>query len=410
MDKSKTFCILPWIHAATYNDGTALLCCVAKASNLNLNKSNWSQIWNSSHFAEARLAMLNGREFPACTTCYKEESAGIKSHRQNENQYWYKHLDAEYLDGLVDSTRRNGRVDHDLITLDLRLGNTCNLQCVMCRPQDSSKWVKDAKTLSETLETDARHEWKYKIENYAAEQFEWYKDPVFWDDFFENASSIQHIIFGGGEPLYIKEHKSIIEQLVARDLAKNITLRYHTNCTIHNPEIVELWKSFKQVELMLSIDGYDWVNDYIRRPAKWEVVERNLKLYNDTPDNIIVKVLCTVQALNINWLPEMSEWLLNLNLDKVRKSNIGGIFYPGTLHWPQYLCVKVLPMEMKKRVTEKLETYFASYPKNVQMQRLAGLITFMNSEDWSHLYPQTLDYLQGLDRLHGTDYTKLLDI
>jgi MoaA/NifB/PqqE/SkfB family radical SAM enzyme len=410
MEKSDTFCILPWIHAATYNDGSALLCCVAKASGLNLNTSNWTKIWNSNHFTEARLAMIAGRKFPACQACYKEEANGIRSHRQNENHYWYQQLGAPYLDGLVESTNKNGTVDHDLITLDLRLGNTCNLQCVMCRPQDSSKWIKDAQTLSETLETDARYDWKYKIENYASEQFEWYKNEEFWEDFFTHAKDIKHIIFGGGEPLYIKEHKTLIKRLVESGLSKNIELRYHTNCTIYNPEIVELWEHFEKVELMLSIDGYDWVNSYIRHPADWETIEKNFKAYCELPDNIRVKVLCTVQALNINWLPELADWMMSLGAEKIERDNKGGIFFLGILHWPQYLCSKALLPDMKEKVTKKLNDYMDKHPGNKFIGRFAGIVSFMNSEDASHMYPQMLDYVNGLDKLHGTTHAKLLDI
>lgn len=410
MVKSDTFCILPWIHAATYNDGSALLCCVAKTSGLNLNTSNWTKIWNSNHFTEARLAMLGGRKFPACEACYKEEANGIKSHRQNENHYWYQQLDTTYLDDLVAGTNKNGTVDHDIITLDLRLGNTCNLQCVMCGPKDSSKWIKDAETLSNSLQTDARYDWKHKIETFASEKFEWYKNEEFWDDFFTHAKDIKHIIFGGGEPLYIKEHKTLIKRLVESGLSKNIELRYHTNCTIYSPEIVELWEHFEKVELMLSIDGYDWVNSYIRHPADWAIIEKNFKAYCELPENIHVKVLCTVQALNINWLPEFADWMMSLDLEKIKRDNKGGIFFLGILHWPPYLCSKSLPADKKEKITKKLQEYIDKHPDNKLVSRFTGLISFMNSEDWSHLYPQMLDYVNGLDELHGTTHARLLDI
>jgi MoaA/NifB/PqqE/SkfB family radical SAM enzyme len=243
---TKTFCILPWIHAATYNDGSALLCCVAQnTENLNLNKMSLTEVWNSDHFKQARVMMLRGEQVPACDSCYKEEDAGIRSHRQAENQHWYKELGEEYLKSLVESTEVDGTVHNELITLDLRLGNTCNLQCLMCRPRDSSKWVKDAKFLSENLKTEAKWDWKYKIENYTTDEFEWYKNENFLKDFYAAASSIKHIIFGGGEPLYLKEHKEIIKKLVELGQAKHIKLRYHTNGTIYDEEVVELWKEFK---------------------------------------------------------------------------------------------------------------------------------------------------------------------
>jgi MoaA/NifB/PqqE/SkfB family radical SAM enzyme len=135
---SKTFCVLPWIHAATYTDGTALLCCVAKAqpNHSDLNKQTLKQIWNGKLFNSTRLKMLRGEEVDNCAACYEEEAMGINSHRLVENYIWYKKLGKEYLKQLIDNTRQDGSVPHDLITLDLRLGNTCNLQCVMCRPID----------------------------------------------------------------------------------------------------------------------------------------------------------------------------------------------------------------------------------------------------------------------------------
>ena len=99
MSKSKTFCILPWIHAATYTDGSALLCCVAKSDKeTNLNNMTMNEAWNSSMFKDARLKMLRGEEVNNCASCYAEEEVGMHSHRLVENYVWYKKLGKEYLD------------------------------------------------------------------------------------------------------------------------------------------------------------------------------------------------------------------------------------------------------------------------------------------------------------------------
>jgi hypothetical protein len=102
--------------------------------------------------------------------------------------------------------------------------------------------------------------------------------------------------------------------------------------------------------------------------------------------------------------------MMSLNLDKIKRDNKGGIFFLGILHWPPYLCSKSLPADKKEKITKKLNDYMDQHPDNKLVARFAGLVSFMNSEDWSHLYPQTLDYVKGLDDLHGTTYTKLLDI
>jgi MoaA/NifB/PqqE/SkfB family radical SAM enzyme len=401
---SKTFCILPWIHAATYTDGTALLCCVAKShpNKSDLNGSTIKQVWNGKMFRDARLKMLRGEEVDNCHSCYAEEAVGIHSHRLVENYVWYKKLGREYLDGLVGGTKQDGSVPHDLITLDFRLGNTCNLQCVMCRPIDSSKWVKHAKILAEELTTDAKYDWQGKTADYVESKFEWYKDPEFLEDFYNNATNIQHMIFGGGEPLYIKEHKEIIKQLVERGYSKNIELRYHTNGTIWDQEVADLWASFKRVEVMISLDGLGPVNDYIRYPADWATIEKNLQLYDNSHAVINPKILCTVQALNINNLPEFADWLLSQNYKKVGKTQ-GSIFHPGILHFPQYLSAKALPPEVKEKVTFKLNSYANQNLDNAQIQKFRQLVEFMNAEDLSFMFNQTLEYVEKLDLLRSTD-------
>jgi sulfatase maturation enzyme AslB (radical SAM superfamily) len=389
---------------ATYTDGSALLCCISNSEkDLNLNSMTLDQVWNSDHFKSARVAMLSGQQFKNCAACYKEEAVGIKSHRQIENWIWKNKLGEDYIKELVSKTQADGTLDAGWITLDLRLGNTCNLQCVMCRPIDSSKWVKHAVILKQELKTDAKWDWAHKVDSYSTNNFEWYKDLEFLNDFYTSAKDLRHIIFGGGEPLYIKEHKEILKRLVESGESGHIELRYHTNGTIYDREVVDLWTKFKSVDVMISIDGAKEINDYIRYPADWDTIERNLHLYDQTPSTISIKILCTVQALNIYYLPEFADWLLKQNYKKISKPMLDGIFHTGILHYPQYLCAKVLPGNVKARITEKIYSYAADNTDNPSIQRLKKIADFMNSEDWSCMMPQFEEYINKLDQLRSTN-------
>jgi sulfatase maturation enzyme AslB (radical SAM superfamily) len=279
----------------------------------------------------------------------------------------------------------------------------------MCRPIDSSKWVKHANILKQELKTDARWDWKHKVESYSTNNFEWYKDEDFLKEFYESSKDLRHIIFGGGEPLYIKEHKEILKKLVETGDSKHIELRYHTNGTIYDKEVVDLWTKFKYVDVMISLDGAKDVNDYIRYPADWETIEQNLHLYDTTPEMIDIKILCTVQATNIFYLPEFAEWLLNQNYQKISKPRLDGIFHTGILHFPHYLCAKALSKEDKIKVTEKINLFADKHKNNASIQRVRKLIDFMNSEDWSNLLPQTIEYLDKLDQLRNTDRKKVFN-
>ena len=405
---ASTFCVLPWTHMATWTDGRALLCCVAQPSEHNLNfNDNISEIWNSGYFRSARQALLKGEQHPACSYCWKEEAAGIRSHRQNENRIWLRELGREHVENLISKTDENGYLSEDLITFDFRLGNTCNLQCVMCRPRDSSKWVNDAKKLTDMLVTDAKFDWQEKIKmNHKL--FEWYKKDKLWENFEQYFPKIRHLIFAGGEPMLIKEQFSLIYKLVKSGYSKNIELRYHTNGTILTDEIIDLWKEFKKVELMVSIDAFGEQNDYVRYKSDWATIEDNLWTLADTPDNIEPRILATIHAMNIFYVPYMADQILKLKFKKVGRI-YDYLFHVGTTQHPTYMCTKVLPQEIKDKVKEEWDSY-TQLKENEQWKRMQAQIEFMMSEDHSHLFPQLIEYKDALDMLHNTNYGKTFPV
>jgi organic radical activating enzyme len=408
---SKTFCIMPWIHCATQTNGAVQLCCVASPiKELNLNNMTWDEVWNSEQYKDARLKMLSDEKVSYCTNCYKEEAAGIKSHRQNENEVWannWSPIKLHELRKIVADTNDDGSIDSGIVSVDFRLGNTCNLQCVMCRPHDSSKWLNDSKFLAENLTSEAKWDWKHKS-NIVIEQFEWYKNQKFWDSFYESAHNIRDLIFGGGEPILIKQHKELIKHLVKIDHAKNVEIRYHTNGTMLDEELLELWTHFKKAHIMVSLDAHQDLNSYIRYPAKWEDIEKHLRIYdNTTGGDIILDINCTVQALNVNYLPEFAEWIWAQDYKKIGKRTLSSPFHTATLHWPKYLCTKVLPLESKKRVAEKLNTFMAKHPNNPEIQKWSAIVDFMMSEDWSDMLDQTKDYLRMLDKIRPVQFPEI---
>jgi len=58
------------------------------------------------------------------------------------------------------------------------------------------------------------------------------------------------------------------------------------------------------------------MNDYIRWPPNWDKVERNLKILDQTDDNIEITIACAVQALNIFYIPELIKWKIERNFKK----------------------------------------------------------------------------------------------
>lgn len=409
MINNKNFCIQPWIHLASWNDGSVPLCCVAAPERgLNLNRQKISDIWNSDQFKSARLKFMAGEKIPQCSSCWKEESSGIKSHRMVENEMWSRKLGQDYIEKLINSTKQDGTVEHKPITLDLRLGNTCNLQCVMCRPRDSSKWLNDSKKLSEILTSpEVKADWQYKSTSITnTDMFDWFEQLETQEALQEFMSDIRHIIFGGGEPLLLKEHEQFIKKLVESGNSKHIELRYHTNGTILNEKFIDLWKNFKEVELMVSIDDWGQRNDYVRYPANWTTIESNLDRLDNTPDNIVVSILTTIHAMNVYNLPDFATNIINKKWKKVGE-RANGMFYTGTVHWPRYLALNILPQTLKQQI----QTYWSGFEllnNNPRWQtRIKSQLEFMKSSDDSRFYGDFVDYIDKLDSIRPVKFCDL---
>jgi sulfatase maturation enzyme AslB (radical SAM superfamily) len=77
----------------------------------------------------------------------------------------------------------------------------------------------------------------------------------------------------------------------------------NTNATNLNKEYRDLLKHFSNVHIIVSLEGYDKINKYIRWPADWETLIENIHgLYTVTP-NIAFNI--TVGIWNISNLSQL---------------------------------------------------------------------------------------------------------
>lgn len=423
MNHSNTFCPLPWIHLATRPNGDVRLCCTANASGagmideksvglvkddeqpFNFAKDSLDTVWNSNAMKTIRLQMLNNEIPRSCTKCFEEESNGIVSKRQWETVVWKERLD---LDSIVDKTTDTGELPVEIPYFDLRLGNVCQLKCVMCSPHDSSSWINDWKLQYpkyKTIELKQDQGWD-KQYNYT-----WYSNTSFLDSVKGQVKNLKELYFAGGEPLIIPEHYKILEFMVASGDAKNCILRYNSNGLELPDRLFDLWKHFKLVKFNFSIDAYKDKNDYIRYPSKWRDIVSNLHKLDQTGDNVIINMACAVQLLNVLYLDELAEWKVSQRFKKINLVPFGGgLIGLHLVYLPSYLNIKVLPQSLKELAKNRIETFlnlhrdteFVNSPSG--KQRWEGIVKYMMSEDWSSKLPSTIEYLTVTDQTRNTDF------
>lgn len=448
---SETFCLLPWVHLSTRPDGSMRVCCTANASSVgptndkehggqvgilkdeegrpnNLNVSDFQTAWNSTYMKNVRKQMLAGEKPPSCLKCYKEEAAGHRSKRMWETHYWSQRVDVEKI--LAD-TNPDGEVPPNLAYIDLRFGTKCQLACVMCSPHDSSGWIKDYKAIFPEVKNESLKQimqWENKGSTNGS-SYNWHKqNPKFWEQFYEQMPSMQQIYFAGGESLIIEEHYEILEEAIRRGLAHKLELRYNSNGVEWREDLFELWSHFKLVRFHYSIDSISEMNSYIRYPSNWTRQEEVFHILDtQTTDNVEVTIACAVQALNVYYLPDFIQWKLEKKFKKINMWPFGaGGISQHFVYWPAHLNVKVLPNWFKEKCREKYEAWYPWWEQNWELgipeslagtvtyeqfrnaeygiKRLDGILSFMESEDWSVRLPEMKEFLKLCDKQRGISF------
>lgn len=425
-----TFCALPWIHFATRPNGDMRLCCSSNASGAgtdhtvglvksedgtpaNFSKTTPMQAWNNEYMQSVRTTMMEGKIPSSCTKCFTEEANGVASKRIWETVTW---MDRGIRpEELLSNTDAAGIVPEKLTYLDLRLGHTCNIKCVMCSPHDSSKWVKDWKQLEPNIEdAQVKQQLQWNKDSF---NNKWHETESFWNDLYKQIPNLKEVYFAGGEPLMIREHKQFIEEIIRQNCHENIILRYNTNGLLIDEELIELWKYFQKVKVGVSIDAVGDKNQYIRYPSNWNTTEKNLQLLDNTPDNIRVSIATAVQIFNVKHLPDFVKWKVNqkyqkINIDSVRGIQAGGgLVNMHLLYIPTFLSIQILPEQDKQEVRDRFDDLkywlYQNYTTDIDFweknpygwKRWEAMLSHMDSNDHSNLLPGFKEYTNKLDKI-----------
>lgn len=202
---------------------------------------------------DIRRNMLRGHWNAVCKRCLITELNGGVSRRNIENSKF-----VSLMDDLLTCTAQDGGTSFGFKSIDYRLGNLCNLQCRMCSPFSSTAWIGEWNEVK-PKEDHISEELKRELSHY-----DWIKKDLLFEEFKLKLPEATHLHFAGGEPLIAPQMSKMLKFCVEKGYAKNLDLTYNTNITILPPNVLELWKEFKSVKLLCSIDGFEKVNDYIR--------------------------------------------------------------------------------------------------------------------------------------------------
>jgi sulfatase maturation enzyme AslB (radical SAM superfamily) len=303
------------------------------------SRTEFESAWNSAFMRTLRVAMLSGERPSICRRCFRDEDLGIRSHREMSNEMF-----AEDTTEVLQSTGGDGSADTRLIrSIDIRLGNRCNLKCRMCSPVSSRATLDDYAALH-GIEPD--HPELVELIG----RKDWVSDPAFKRLFEASSTGARRLHFSGGEPLLVPEMGMFLEGLIDRGLAPGIELHYVTNLTVLPERLFTLWTHFRKVGFVISLDGIGTKGEYVRHPMRWSRLQKNLISLDERSASIrcdSLHVNVTVQAYNVLNVDETVEWVAD-HLPNHGRPKLSLLYYP------EHLGVCVLPPQLKTTATERL--------------------------------------------------------
>ena len=267
---NNTICSAFWKHTNIRGGNRIFPCCRYKSS-VQQFTGNVEDILLTSEYAKLRQDSLLGVNNPNCQKCYDEEQLGKLSLRQQFNrEYNIDSIGIEYL--------------------EIGFDNICNLTCDGCWEEWSSSW------------------WiKKNPEGIPKEGI------LNTEEFFNIPSTLEKIVFLGGEPLMTNRHRKFLEQLT--DLSK-VSVTYYTNGMFELSEKDHtVLSKCSSVNFIISIDAYGELNDRVRHGSNWQTIEKFVKLlpYNKSINSVLHKnSWMGIEELG-NWITlNQLDWSINI--------------------------------------------------------------------------------------------------
>lgn len=269
---------------------------------------------HNSQLKEVKQQLLQGEAPWQCRHCYDEESAGIRSFRQHSITF--------HADQTAKILAHNDPNFFDFKNVTLLTSNRCNLKCTSCGAASYIRSIELHRLgLAQTLPV------KWITKSY---------DLLFDYD-------IKHLTLLGGEPFVDRITFEIIGDLIHNGKSKNMRLDLNTNMTVMtDDQLDQLSENFAEVWIKASIDGIGEVNDYLRYPSKWSVIQENCRRALSRP-NINLIVTTALSNLSLLRYYEVLAWGHELNLN----------LFITAVHEPSVMNPHVLPQELKVQLLQR---------------------------------------------------------
>jgi molybdenum cofactor biosynthesis enzyme MoaA len=243
---------------------------------MNINRHSHEHWLASQYVTDVRQSFVADHRHPGCVQCWQREDAGFSSLRTR---------------AMKEFSILPTRPDRPIRTVEIDLGNLCNLRCLMCDEKNSSA------ILAENV--------RLGVNSIQQTDIAW--QSTGYDNLQKLLDQRPYVVnIRGGEPFYNKDLLSLINNIPAAH-AKDMLLHVTTNGTTWSERWQKALAKFRLVRIMFSVDAVGPLYEYMRFPASWQAVEQNIQIMRRLP-NVKCLVHAVCQNLNVANLGPLITW------------------------------------------------------------------------------------------------------
>ena len=394
--KSPSFCAAKWYNATIWLGSGQTTSChhpPAHAIDLEAIKTNPKAIHNTPQKKLDRELMQIGGRPSGCEYCWKIEDMGVDA--VSDRVYKSKIYPIESLDYAY---RLNPSDDVDLRTLEIAFDRTCQFACSYCNPAFSSTWVKDIKNNGPYMDlvSDGRNHFTHIHD--ASQLYVYGESNPYVEAFFawwesDLHRTLQELRITGGEPLMSGETWQLIDWFKDNQGRSKTRLAINSNLGMDGNKIQDFLKRIEGIphlEIYTSMEATDQQAEYIRDGLDYPQWKLNVESLLDSDNIKALHVMATINALCLDTLPDMLEYLVELKrtYGKERVS-----FTLNILRFPSFQSPLVLPDYLRDRYRHNLSEW----------RRLNALEPLMHEHELNHLQ-RLVDYLDIVKTPHSDSF------
>jgi organic radical activating enzyme len=309
-----------------------------------------------------RKNLHNGVAIPECHNCNILDNTSALSLRQRYIENSVKFSVPPVLDPMLLGTENWTIKAEDIAVLDLKLGNLCDLKCVMCWGENSSQLLTEYKLHKEkfdNLEPDNTYR-----PNLSAD-FRWPLSNEFKLFINRFKNNLRTVKFTGGEPTVVPYVAEFLENIEHPEDLK--TVEIITNANSYNKRMFDVLTRFKIVNITISIDGIGNDNEMIRFNSNWKQINENIMRYKAMP-NVLVKINHVLQAFSVKTLIPVVQWCESMQLpmaitilDQPRKLRLNTIPIEGITAFKAELVAIRSKIVLNQHVVDGVIKYLDTY-------------------------------------------------